>query len=140
MAMVGLGGCSMPPIGNPAGVEVMFDNNPLIFDSSVVCMGTVVGRVLSREWGNGVTRVSIVLDGQYEELKKTNMAVVVKSGRMHLLALGGYGQPLLPDACISGFANSFSYCWFKFKHLINNAVMSADQRAHSLRLRSGLAG
>jgi hypothetical protein len=140
LSMVGWNGCSTSPMGNSAGVGVMFDGSPLIFDTSVVCMGTVVGRMLSQEWGNGVTRVSIALDSPYENLKTTNMAVVVKNGRLHLNALGGYGEALPPGACISGFSNTNSYRWFKFKHLINNVIMAADQRAQRLRIRSGLAG
>jgi hypothetical protein len=140
MAMVGLYGCSMPPVGRSAGVGVMFDDDPLVFDSSVVYMGTVVGRMLSQERGNGITRVLIVLDDQYEDLKKTNMAVVVKSGQIHLRALGGFGQPMTPDACILGFSNSFSYRWFKFKHLFNNVILAANQRAQALQRRSGLTG
>ncbi|MBC2712688.1 MAG: hypothetical protein HGJ94_17385 [Desulfosarcina sp.] len=140
MMMVCLSGCSVPQIGSPSGIGVMFDGNPVIFDSSVVHMGTVVGQILSREWGNGVTRVSITLDGQYEDLKKANMAAVVKNGRLHLNAFSGYGAPMPPDACICGFVNTASYRWFKLKHLINNVTMAADRRAQRLLALSGLAG
>jgi len=140
VAVVGLLGCSVQPIGNPSGVGVMFDGEPSIFDSSVVYMGTVVGRILSREWGNGVTRVSIALDSPYEDLKKNSLAVVVKNGRMQLNLLSGYGDPLPPGGCISGFVNTASYRWFKFSHLINNITMSADRRAQNLLAQSGLAG
>ena len=78
VVIVGLPGCSVQQIENPSGIGVMFDGEPPIFDSSVVFMGTVVGRILSREWGNGVTRIFIVLDSQYEDLKKNSLAVVVK--------------------------------------------------------------
>ncbi len=140
MAMVVLCGCSIPPIGTSAGIGVMFEGEPLIFDSSVVYMGTVVGQVLSSEWGNGVTRVTIAPDGRYDDLKKTNLVAVVRNGRLHLDTLGGYGDPLPPSACISGFEKPYLYHWFKFKHLINNMMMAADQRARRLRVRSGLAG
>jgi len=140
--MIGLPGCSVRQIDrmNPSGVGVMFDGEPLIFDSSVVFMGTVVGQMLSRESGNGVTRVSIALDGQHEALKKTNLAAVVKNGQLHLIMLSGYGDPLPPGGCINGFLNTNSYRWFKFRHIINDINNSADRRAQRLLARSGLAG
>jgi hypothetical protein len=140
--VIGLPGCSVQPIGggSPSGVGVMFDGEPLIFDSSVVFLGTVVGQILSHETGNGVTRVSIALDGQYDDLKKNNLAAVVKNGRLHLTAFCGYGDPLPPGGYISGFINTASYRWFKFRHIINNINLSADRRAQRLLVRSGLAG
>ena len=143
MVMVmGLPGCSVKSIGsgNPTGVGVMFDGDPLIFDSSVVFMGTVVGQIFSREIGNGVTRVSIALDGQYDDLEKTNLAAVVKNGRLHLNILSGHGDPLPPGGYINGFVNTASYRWFKLKLIINNINLSADRRAQHLLVRSGLAG
>lgn len=140
--IVGLAGCSVQPVGNgtPSGIWVMFDGDPLILDSSVVFMGTVVGQVRSRDWGNGVTRVSIVLDGQYDDLKKDNMAAVVKNGRINLEAMSGYGDSLPQHGCINGFVNRLSYRLFKFTNLTNNITISADRRAQHLLVRSGLAG
>jgi hypothetical protein len=140
LSMVGWCGCSMPPVNGSAGLGIIFDGDPLIFDSSVTFMGMEVGRVLSREWGNGVTRVYIDLDSQYDGLKKSNVAAVVKSGRLHLCSLGGYGYPLSADSCIGGFKNTISFQLFKLKHIINNVSMSADRRAQRLVARSGLAG
>ncbi len=140
--VIGLPGCSVEPIGsgNPSGVGVMFDGEPLIFDSSVVFLGTVVGQILSQETGNGVTRVSIALDGQYDDLKKNNLAAVVKNGRLHLNMFSGYGDPLPAGGYITGFINTASYRWFKFSHIINNINLSADRRAQRLLVRSGWAG
>lgn len=140
--VIGLPGCSVQPIGNgnPSGVGVMFDGEPLIFDSSVVFMGTVVGRILSREMNNGVARVSIALDGQYDNLKNNNLAAVVKNGWLHLNVFSGYGDPLPAGGCINGFSNTSSYRWFKLRHLFNNINMSADRRAQRLLARSGRAG
>ena len=140
LSMVGWCGCSMPPVNGSAGLGVIFDGDPLIFDSSVAFLGMDVGRVVSREWGNGVTRVFIDLDSQYDGLKKSNVAAVVRSGRLHLRSLGGYGYPLPPDACIGGFVNTISFQLFKLKHIINNVSMSADRRAQRLLARSGLVG
>jgi len=142
LVMMGLLGCSVQQIenGNPSAVGVMFDDEPHLFDSSVVYMKTVVGQILSREMGNGVTRISIALDGQYDDLKKNNVAAVVKNGRLHLKQFSGYGDPLPPGGCISGFVNLASYRWFKLRHIINNVNMSAEWRAQRLLVRSGLAG
>lgn len=140
LSMVAWCGCSMPPVNSPAGVGVIFDGAPSIFDSSVVYMGLEVGRVLSREWGNGITRVSIDLDSQFDSLKKTNVVAVVKNGRLHLRSMGGYGYPLPPGSCVAGFSNTFSLHMFKLKHIINNIAMSADRRAQRLLVRSGLTG
>jgi hypothetical protein len=135
-------GCSLQQIdnGNTSDLAVMFDAVPLIFDSSVVFMGTVVGQMISLETANGVARVSIVLDSQYDALKKNNLAAVVKNGRLHLKRFSGYGDPLPPGGYINGFGNFISYQLFKFKHIINNINMSADRRAQRLRVLSGLAG
>lgn len=140
--VIGLPGCSVQPIGNgnSSGVGVMFDGEPLIFDSSVVFMGTEVGRILSREMNNGVARVSIAVDGQYAHLKKNNLAAVVKNGRLHLNVLSGHGDPLPADGSIIGFLNTLSYRWFKVRHLFDNINMSADRRAQRLLARSGRAG
>lgn len=138
--MVGLAACSVQKGGSTSGLGVMFDGEPLIFDSSVVFMGDPVGRILSHEWANGVARVSIGIDGQYENLKRNNMAAVVKNGRLHLNAISGYGDPLPPGGCIMGFTNMTSFRLFKVMHLINNITMSADRRAQYLLARSGLAG
>ena len=140
MVWIGLPGCSMQSMGGRDGVGVVFDGQPQIFDSTVVYMGMPVGQVQSTEYGNGVTRLLISLDGQYQDLKKNNMAAVVKNGQLHLHALSGYGIALPPAACIGGFLNTSSYRWFKFKHLINNVTMSADRRAQRLLLQSGLSG
>ena len=135
-------GCSVSPIGdgNPSAVGVMFDGDPLIFDSAVIFQGTVVGQILSQEVVNGITRVSIALEGQPDDLKKNNLAAVVKNGRLHLIQFAGYGDPLPPGGHINGFLNISSYRWFKFKHIINNIKSSADQRAQRLLVRSGWAG
>ena len=92
LMMMGISGCNMQQIDNwnPPSLEVMFDEKPLIFDPSVVYMGTVVGQVLSQEMGNGVTRISIALDDQYDELKKNNLAAVVTNGRLHLKRLSAF--------------------------------------------------
>ncbi len=142
MMVMGLLGCSVQPIGSghPSGVGVVFDGEPLIFDSSVVFMGTVVGQILSREVVNGVTRVSIALDGQHDDLKKNNLAAVVKNGRLQLNMFSGYGDPLPPGGYINGFVNTSSYRLFKFRHIINNINSSADRRAQRLLVRSGWAG
>jgi hypothetical protein len=142
VSVIGLSGCSVSPIGtgNTPGVGVVFDGEPLIFDPSVNFTGTVVGQILSREMSNGVARISIGLDGQYENLKKTNLAAVVKNGRLQLTLLSGYGESLPPGGCINGFVNTSSYRWFKFKHIINNINMTADQRVQRLLARSGRAG
>ena len=133
-------GCAVQPMGNSDGVGVVFDSEPRIYDASVVYRGMPVGEVLSRDQGNGVHRVMIAMDNQYGDLLKTNLAVVVQNGRLHLKLLNGYGTPLAPGSCINGFVNIASYRWFKFKHLINNVTMSADRRAHRLLTQSGLAG
>lgn len=140
MALIGLPGCSMQPMGGQDGVGVVFDGQPRIFNSTVIYMGTPVGQVHSAEYGNGVTRLLISLDGPYENLKKTNMAAVLKNGQLHLNTLSGYGVALPPAACINGFLNIVSFRWFKFKHLINNVTISADRRAQRLLLQSGLSG
>lgn len=133
-------GCSAQPMGSQSGIGVVFDGQPHIFDPSVICLGNPVGQVLSSEWSNGVTRVTISLDGPAADLKKTNMAVVVKNGHLQLNTLGTHGVALAPSQCINGFVNTASYRWFKFKHLINNITISADRRAQQLLARSGLAG
>lgn len=140
MVWIGLSGCSMQPMGGQDGVGVVFDGQPRIFDSTVIYMGMPVGQVQSTEYGNGVTRLLISLDGSYEDLKKNNMAAVVKNGQLHLNALSGHGAALPPATCIIGFINTSSYRWFKFIHLINNINMSAERRAQRLLLQSGLSG
>ncbi|MEE4112939.1 MAG: hypothetical protein V2I40_09010 [Desulfobacteraceae bacterium] len=142
MMVIGIPGCSVQPVGsgNSRGVGVMFDGEPLIVDASVIFLGIVVGQILSHETGNGVTRVSIALDSQYDDLKKNNLAAVVKNGRLHLSTFSGYGDPLPPGGYINGFINTTSYRWFKLRHLINNINISADRRAQRLLVRSGWAG
>jgi hypothetical protein len=142
VVVIGLQGCSVPTIGkgHSSGVEVIFDGEPLVFDATVVFMGTVVGRIISREMDNGVARVSIAVDEGFDHLKKTNLAAVVKNGRLHLNTLCGYGDPLPAGGYIIGFLDTISYRWFKLRHLINNINMSADRRAQRLLARSGRAG
>ena len=140
VAWFGLCGCSAGPLGNQDGVGVVFDSAPRLYDSSVVFMGMPVGKVLSGDSGNGIHRVIISMDGQSNDLLKTNLAAVVSNGRLTLKQLNGYGTPLAPGACIIGFKNIASYQWFKFKHLINNITISADRRAQRLLAHSGLAG
>ena len=137
-----IGGCggSLSPTTDSSDLTVVFDDEPLIFDASVVYMGTVAGRMLSREWANGITWVSVDLDGQYADLRRTNLAAVVENGRLHLTALSGYGDLLPTDATILGFSNKISYRWFKLKHLINNITIAAERRVQHLRIRSGLSG
>ena len=138
--MAGLTGCSVQPAGSQNGIAAVFDGAPRLFDSSVVYMGNVVGQTLSSEWKNGVTRVAFVLDGPFEDMVKSNLVVVAKNGRLHLNTLGGYGLPLPPGASILGFVKPSTYRWFKFKNLINNATMSAHQRAQRLQAQFGLGG
>jgi hypothetical protein len=138
--MIGGSGCSLQSTADPSDLKVVFDNEPVIFDASVYFMGTVVGRMLSREWANGVTWVSVELDDQYADLRKTNLAAVVNNGQLRLTTLCGYGDPLPTDATILGFRNPISYQWFKFRHLINNITVAADRRVQHMRIRSGLAG
>ncbi|BBO66854.1 hypothetical protein DSCA_07840 [Desulfosarcina alkanivorans] len=140
IAVAAVCGCSGHPAGNTAGVAVLFADDPHVFDPAVLYRGTVVGRLLSRQWGNGVTRLYIAPETPYADLIATNMAIVVKAGRMHLVTLGGVGEPVPADAGICGFVNTFSYRWFKFKHLINSVTMAANRRAMRLQHRSGLAG
>ena len=140
MLLAGLFGCSLPPTGNDGGLVAVFDGVPRIFDSAVVYQGTVVGQVRTREWNNGITRVTIDLDSQFSHLAQSNAAVVANNGRLHWKALSGYGEPLSSGACINGFSNRTAYQWFKFKHLINNITMSAQRRAVQLQARSQSGG
>lgn len=139
--IAGLPGCSEQPFRKKttSGVGVLFDGEPQVFDSSLVFMGAAVGQILSRERRNGVTRISIVLDDQYDNLKKTNLTAVVKNGRLHLKVISGYGDPLPPGGCINGFLNTTSYRLFRFSHVIDNVNTSADRRVQRLLARSGLA-
>ena len=137
---VGLCGCSMKSMDSRKGIPVMFDGIPQVFETSIQSKGTVVGQIISREWRNGVTRVVIALEGEYDALKRNNLAFVVKNGQLHAVQLGGYGEPLSADACINGFVNTSSLQWFKFKHLMGNIIISADRRAQNLLSRSGLSG
>jgi hypothetical protein len=140
MGWMALFGCSMPAMQNQNGVDAVFDGIPRIFDSTVVYMGRPVGQVVASQWNNGVTQLTISLDGQHVDLRKTNLAAVVKRGRLHLDAMGTSGAPLPEGACINGFVNMASYRWFKFKHIINNINISAERRAQRLKVRSSLAG
>jgi len=140
MLTAGLIGCSVQPSGGQGGIAAVFDGSPLLFDSSVVYMGTIVGQTLSSEWQNGVTRVVFVLDRPFDEMMKSNRVVVAKNGRLHLKTLGGYGEPLPSGASIVGFDKPSAYRWFTFKNLINNAAMSAQHRAQRLQARFGMGG
>ena len=140
MLTAGLTGCSVQPSGNRDGIAAVFDGAPQLFDSSVVYMGTVVGQTLSNESHNGVTRVAFVLDGPYGDLARSNLVAVAGNGRLHLIVLGGYGEPLTPGTSILGFKNTFTYRWFKFINLINNANMSAQNHARRLQAQYGMGG
>lgn len=133
-------GCSVQPMGSQNGIGVVFDGQPRIFDSSVICLGNPVGQILSSELSNGVTRITISIEGPFADLKKTNMAVVVKNGRLQLNTLSANGVLLAPSQCTKGFVNTKTYRWFKSKHLNNNNTFSADRRAQQLLSRSGLGG
>jgi len=138
LILVGLLGCSLSPTGSGGGLVVVFDGLPRIFDSAVVHQGAVVGQMRSTQWSNGVSRVTIDLDSQFDHLAQSNAAVVVKNGQLHLKRFGGYGEPLPAGACINGFVSNLSYQWFAFKHLINNITVSAQRRALRLQARSEL--
>lgn len=133
-------GCSMNMAGHRQGIAVLFEGTPQIFDLSVQYQGMTVGKVVAHDWANGVTRIVIDLEGQYDGLMKNNLAVVAKTGRLHVVPLSGYGDSLPKDACINGFVNTTSYRWFRFKHLIGNINLSADRRARDLLAQSGLSG
>ena len=138
--LAGCLGCSSESLIGSRGIPVVFDGTPQIFDPSVHYQGAAVGRVVSRDWNNGVTRVVVDLDSSLEDLKKTNLVFVVSRGRLHAATLGGYGEALPADACINGFVNTASYRWFKLTHLMDNINLSADRRARTLLARSGLSG
>ena len=140
MGWIALFGCSMPAMQNQNGMDAVFDGIPRIFDSTVVYMGRPVGQVVATEWNNGVTKVTISFDGQHVDLRKTNLAAVVKRGQLHLDTMGKIGAPLPAGACINGFVNTASYQWFKFRHIINNINLSAERRAQRLMVQSSLAG
>jgi hypothetical protein len=140
LLMLGGYGCSSEKLGRASGIGVVFDGAPLIFDTSVVYMGSTVGQILSSQWSNGVTRLSISLNSDGEDLKRSNMAAVVKNGQLNLVPLGGLGEALSSETCILGFENKIELQWFKLKHLIDNINMAADQQAQWLAARSGLAG
>jgi len=136
----GSSGCSLQPTGGQAGLKVLFDGDPQFFDPSVQHMGMTVGQVVSREWRNGVTLVTVSLDGSYDSMKRSNLALVVRNGRLQVATLGGYGEMLAPGACINGFVNNASYQWFKITNLVGNITIAADRRAMGLLARSGLSG
>lgn len=140
LLMLGWCGCSSEKLGRASGIGVVFDGAPLIFDTSVVYMGSTVGQILSSQWGNGITRLSISLNNASEDLKRSNMAAVVKNGQLNLVPLCGFGESLSSEACILGFKNKLGLQWFKLKHLIGNINMAADQQAQWLAARSGSAG
>jgi len=140
MLLAGLAGCSVQPSGGKGGVAALFDGTPLLFDSSVLYRGTVVGQTVSSEWQNGVTRVVFVLDSPFDEMMKSNLVVVAKNGQLHLNTLGGYGQPLPSGVSILGFDKASAFQWFKFKNLINNANLSAQYRARRLQAQFGMGG
>ena len=132
--------CSMEAMGHRQGIAVLFEGTPQIFDLSVQYQGMTVGKVVAHDWANGITRIVIDFDSQYDGLMKNNLAIVAKAGRLNVVPMSGYGDLLPKDACINGFVNTTSYRWFKFKHLIDNINFSADRRARDLLARSGLSG
>ncbi len=133
-------GCTGEQTEQISGIGVVFDGTPLIIDPSVIYQGTSVGQVEASQWNNGVTRLTISLDKADQALHRSNLAVVVCNGRLHVVPLSGFGEPLPPSACMLGFENNTSFHWFKFKNLINNINMAARRRAQWLSDLSGLSG
>ena len=138
--MLGCYGCSSEKFGQASGIGVLFDGAPLIFDSSVVCMGSVVGEILTSQWSNGVTRLTISLDNNSQDLQRSNMVAVVKNGQLNIVPMSGVGEALPPPACMLGFKNKLELQWFKFKNLINNINMAASHRTQWLSALFGSAG
>ena len=133
-------GCSPETFSKNEGIGVVFDGTAMIFDQSVVFMGTEAGQILSSEWANGVTRLTISLDDADRALQASNMAAVVKNGRLNLVVLGGAGQATDAPDCILGFSNTMKYRWFKIKNLIGNINNAASREIQWLNTLHGLQG
>ena len=139
--VIGFCGCASEKFGSTtSGVGVVFDGAPLISDPSVGYMGTTVGQIVSSQWSNGVTRLTVSFNNDSQNLVAANMALVVKNGRLDLVPLSRFGQPLADQASMLGFNNRISLQWFKLKNIINDINMAAARQAKWLSSLSGLSG
>jgi hypothetical protein len=138
--MLGWYGCSSETFAPTAGTRVVIDGAPMIFDPSVIYMGSTVGQILTSQWNNGVTCLTISLNNDSQNLQQSNMAAMVKNGQLNLVALSAAGEPLSNPECILGFKNNLEFQWFKFKNLINNMNMAAGRQAQRLAALSGPQG
>jgi hypothetical protein len=111
----------------------MFASAPNLFDNAVYANGTPIGEIVDQAAaGNGVTRVSLVVNGDRKELMKDSAAFYVSTGRLTHASLAGYGNPVKPGTALMGFSSRMAMNWFKAKNLMTQTSRAAAGRARAL--------
>jgi hypothetical protein len=112
---------------------IMFESPPNLFEKGLYADGVKVGEIVDAATTvNGVTRLAVVLNGDYRELMKDSTAFFVSGGRLTQVALAGYGNPVEPGAKLMGFNSRLGINWFKAKNLMTPTSRAAADRAEEL--------
>lgn len=132
LAMTLFTGCQVSNTGGNV-YYIMFENTPTLFDNAVYANGASMGEIVERATaGNGVARLSVVINGEQRELMKDSAAFYVSTGRLTYTTLAGYGNPVEPGAKLMGFGSRMGVNWFKAKNLMTQTSRAAAGRAVEL--------
>ena len=137
LSIVVVMGCELTSQGSKDGYVVVFNDRPMLTETTVYLKGQPIGTIMPQEThANGVTTLQIAIEAAYRDLMRTNAVFYISSGKLYYAALKNFGDPLPPKARILGFESKASMVWFKTKHLLKNPVTAAGRQAERLFQRS----
>ena len=132
---IALTGCNLNTHTNT--YDVMFEKQPLLIDDGVYLRGNRIGTVVSNAKDTApIGKLSIAIDGPYQELMRTNVAFYIDAGRLNLASFGGHGEPLDKETRLLGFKTKASLAWFKTRYLLKNRATAAAKKAEKLYQRT----
>jgi hypothetical protein len=117
-------------------VQVMFDGRPNITQPNVYFVNKVVGKITSRQMGNG--SVEMIAIGFLPEFKKhvgRHWVFFVDNGRIQAARIGTAVRSISADERLCGFRSKSAFNWFKFKTLLSDRVYKASLLAEMLYRR-----
>jgi hypothetical protein len=117
-------------------LQVMFDGRPNITQPNVYFVNKVVGKITSRQMGNG--SVEMITISFFPEFKKNvgrHWVFFVDNGRVQAARIGTADKSISADERLCGFRSKSAFNWFKFKTLLSDRVYKASLRAKMLYRR-----
>lgn len=117
---------------------VLFDGMPNIFDRGIYFRNIQIGDIVSQAAAkNNIYRLAISIGPEHKDLMTDNIAFFISTGRLEYTRFSNFGNPLPPEARLSGFHSKSSLLGFRVKNIMRPLSGAAAKRADRLNSLGG---